>query len=67
MAIHGVLIQRNENVQFIAEAKNRLVTGSESQEDMAAANDRLVGIVRIEVQAAADKYPAKISPGVAMP
>src|SRR3970040_872514 len=56
MAIHRVLIQRNEDVKFVTETKSRLVAGSESQEDVASANDRLVGVVCVQVKATAGGY-----------
>ena len=55
--IHRVLIQRHEHVELVAVAQDRLVTRAEGQEDVTAANDGLVGVVRVDVEPAADEDP----------
>src|SRR2546428_12242489 len=53
--IHRVLIQRQEHVELVAVTQDRLVTRTEGQKNVAATNDGLVGVVRIDVQPAADE------------
>ena len=52
VAIHRVLVERDEDVDLVAHAADRRVAGPNGEESVAAANDRLVGVVGVEVQAA---------------
>jgi hypothetical protein len=47
MAIHRVLIKGNQYVELVAEAENRGVAGAKGEENVAAANDGLVGVVSV--------------------
>ena len=53
MAIHRVLIEGNQNVELVTETENRGIAGAKREENVAAANDRLVRIVGVQVQSAA--------------
>jgi hypothetical protein len=55
VAVHRVLVERHEHVDLVTLAEDGLVARSERQEDVAAANDGLVGVVGVHVQAAADE------------
>jgi hypothetical protein len=55
MPVHGGLIQAEQEVPLIAVVEHLLVADTHSQEDMPAPDNGLVGVIRIEVQAAADK------------
>src|SRR4030095_4208478 len=57
MAIHRVLIEGNQNVELVTESENRGIAGAKREENMAAANDRLVGVVGVQVQPPAHEYP----------
>ena len=59
VAIHGVLIERNQQVDSVAEAGDALRTGADRQECMSAANDGLIGVVGIQVQAAPAEDPGE--------
>ena len=59
MAIHGVLIERNQQVDPVAEAGDPLRTGADRQESMSAANDGLIGVVGVQVQAAPREDPGE--------
>src|SRR5213078_1333518 len=53
--IHRVLIKRDEHVDLVAHVEDRPVAGANGQESVAAANDRLVSIVSVEMQPAPRK------------
>src|ERR1700745_2425995 len=53
--IHCVLIQRNEDTDFVAHVTDRPIARANCQERMAAANDRLVSVVGVEMQSAPRK------------
>src|SRR5438445_12748708 len=53
--IHRVLIKRDEHIDLVAHVEDRPVAGANGQESMAAANDRLVSVVSIEMQPAPGK------------
>ena len=59
MAIHGVLIQRNHQVDVVAEAVDSFGAGADSQESMTAANDRLIRVISENMQAAPGEYVAR--------
>src|SRR6185503_13990285 len=50
---HGVLIERHHDVELVAEAEHRLITGAERKKDMAAAHDGLIGVISVQVQTSA--------------
>jgi hypothetical protein len=51
--VHGVLVQAHEQVDAVAVAQHLPFTDAEHQQDVPAADDRLVGVVGVEVEAAA--------------
>src|SRR5581483_3476368 len=51
MAVHRVLVQRNEDVDLVAHVAHRPVARANGQKRVPAANDRLVGVVRVEIKA----------------
>ena len=53
--IHRVLIERNEHVDLVTHVADRPVAGANGQEGVAAADDRLVGVVGVEMQPAPRK------------
>src|SRR5437870_7235243 len=53
--IHRVLIKRNEHIDLVAHVEDRPVAGANGQESMAAANDRLISVVSVEMQPAPGK------------
>src|SRR5947199_5413363 len=53
--IHGVLIERNKHVDLVTHAADRPVTRANCQESVAAADDRLVSVVGVEMQSAPRK------------
>jgi hypothetical protein len=62
MPIHGGLIQAEQEVPRIAVREHLLIADPHGQEDMPAPDDRLVGVVGIEVQTSADKYAGENIP-----
>src|SRR5207253_9991033 len=55
VSIHRVLIERNEHVDLVAHVADRPVAGANRQKSVAAANDRLVSVVGVEMQPAPRK------------
>jgi hypothetical protein len=55
MAIHRVLIEGHQNVELVTECENRGIASAKREENVAAANDRLVRIIGVQVQPAADE------------
>src|SRR5258708_30045241 len=55
MPIHRVLIERDENIDLVPHVSDRTVAGPNRQERVAAANDRLVSVVGVEMQSAPRK------------
>ena len=53
MAIHGVLIQAKEQVEFVAMVFNWPVTHAHEKQDMSATNNRLVSVIGVKMQSAA--------------
>ena len=47
MAIHRVLIEGHQNVELVTERENRFIAGAKREENVAAANDRLVRIIGV--------------------
>ena len=54
VAVHRILVQAQQQIQLVAVAENVLLGNAEGQENMAAADDGLIGVVGAEVQPAAD-------------
>ena len=59
VAIHGVLVEGDEQVERVAAAEHGSLAGSEGEEDMAAAHDGLIRAVGLEMQTAAYKDPCQ--------
>ena len=57
MSVHGVLIQTQQEIQLIPVAVDLLIAGTHGEKNMPASDDRLIGVVRVEVETAADKNP----------
>src|SRR5262249_31768163 len=53
--IHCVLIERNKDIDLVTQVADRTVTRANCQESMAAADDRLVSVVGVEIKSAARK------------
>src|SRR5256884_8542827 len=53
--IHRVLIERDEHVDLVPHVADRRVAGANRQESVAAADDRLVSVVGVEMQPAPRK------------
>src|SRR5213079_1830256 len=53
--IHCVLIERNEYIDLVTHGTHGPVAGANCQERVAAANDRLVSVVGVEMQSAPRK------------
>jgi hypothetical protein len=47
MPIHRVLIEGHQNVELVTERENRFIAGAKREKNVAAANDRLVGVIGI--------------------
>ena len=56
MAIHRVLIQRNQEIDTVAHVRHLFRAGTNGEKGMPTANDGLVGIVGIQVQPTAAEY-----------
>ena len=54
VAVHGVLIQAEQEVQLVAMAEDFLFANTKGEENVAAANDGLVRVVGAEMQPAPD-------------
>src|SRR5436853_7816823 len=57
MAIHRILIEGNQNIELVTETENRGIAGAKREENVAAANDRLVRIIGVQVQPSAHEDP----------
>src|SRR5579859_6123577 len=53
MAVHGILVQRYQQVDPISRVGDLLRPGTNGQECMTAAYDRLIGVVRVQMQSPA--------------
>ena len=53
VAVHSVLIETHQHVEAVAVAVDRPVGDANGKEDVAAAHDRLISVVGVEVKAAA--------------
>ena len=53
MAIHCILIERDQQIEAVTHVRDFLGTGTNGEKGVATANDGLIGVVGIEVQAAA--------------
>ena len=52
VAVHRVLVERNQHVQLVAHAAHGRLAGPDGQEGVPAPDDRLVGVVGVDVQPA---------------
>jgi len=52
MAVHAVLVEWDQQVDPVAYIADLLRAGANGQERVPASNDGLVGVVRVEIQAA---------------
>ncbi len=55
MPVQGVLVERNQHIHLVPHAANRSVARADGQKRVAAADNRLIGVVSIQVQPAARK------------
>src|SRR5713226_2578644 len=55
MAVHGVLVEGDEQVELVAGGQDGSVARSQGEKDVTASNDRLIGVVGAEMQATADE------------
>ena len=55
MAVHRVLVQRDQQIHMVAQVGDRFGASANGQKRMAAANDGLVGVVSVDVQPTAAK------------
>src|SRR5205807_9347724 len=53
--IHRVLIERNEDVNLVSHVADGSIAGANCQKGVAAANDRLVSVVGVEMQSGPSK------------
>src|SRR2546423_13357416 len=63
MAIHRVLVERDEDVDLIAHVPHRRIARPNGQESVAAADDGLVGVVGVEMEPAPREDPRENIPG----
>ena len=56
MAIHGVLVQRDQQIEAVTHVSDFFWAGANGQKSVATSNDRLIGIVGIQMQAAAAEH-----------
>ena len=57
MPVHGVLVEAQEQVKFVAVGEDLSIADAHGQEDVPAPDDGLVGVVGAQVQPTADDYP----------
>ena len=50
VAVHGVLVERNQQVDAVAHVGDRFRSGSNGQKRVPAPNNRLIGVVGIQAQ-----------------
>ena len=55
MPIHRILVERDEDIDLVTHIANRFVSGTNGQEGMTAANDRLISVVGVEMESASRK------------
>ena len=63
VTVHRVLIEAHEEVDLVAMGVNRPVAHPDGEKDVAAPDDRLVGVVGVEVEAAAHSDSCKYVAG----
>src|SRR6476659_1563420 len=63
MAIHRVLIERNENVDLVAHVAHGRIARANGQESVSAADDGLIGVVGVQVEPAAREDAGENIPG----
>ena len=57
--VDGVLVEGDQHVELVAHAADGRFAGPYRQESVAAADDRLVGVVRVDVEPAAHEEPGQ--------
>ena len=67
MPVHGVLVQAQEQVELVPVAVYLIRAESDEEKYVTTADDGLVGVVGVQVEARRTMMRARISPGVAMP
>ncbi len=63
MAIHRVLIERNEDIDLVPHVAHGRVARANGQESVPATNDRLVGVVGVEMEPAPREDASENVPG----
>ena len=56
MTVHGVLVQRDKHVDLVAHIADRYIARPDGQEGVPAANQRLIGVVSVQVKPSAGEY-----------
>ena len=59
MAIHRVLVERDQQIELVAHVRHGIDTRPYGQQRVTTPDDRLIGVVRIQVQPSADEDPCK--------
>src|SRR5262249_29177881 len=67
VSIHRVLVERDEEIDLVTHAPHRTVASADGEKGMAAGNDRLVGVVSVELGAAPGKNRGENFPGRGAP
>src|SRR5690242_15731677 len=52
MPVHGVLVERNQDVELVTHAADGAVAGANGQKRVSAADDGLIGVVGVQIEAA---------------
>src|SRR5258708_16659141 len=55
MTVYCVLIERDQHVDLVAQIADRLIAGADGQECMPTSDDRLIGVVSVEMKPAPRK------------
>ena len=63
VAIHGVLIERDKDVNLVPHVAHRRIARPNGQERVSASDDRLIGIIGVEVEPAPRKNARENIPG----
>jgi hypothetical protein len=67
VAVHSVLVQRDQQIQAVAHVGDVLRTGANREKSVPTVDDRLISVVSIQVQAAATEDFCEDVAGVATP
>src|SRR5581483_7981176 len=63
MAVHGVLVQRDEDIQFVAHVADGPIAGANGEERVPAAYEGLIGVVGVEIEPAPGEDARENVPG----